>query len=67
VPWLYWVTVVLISVVGTLISDNLVDNCNVALETTTLIFVLALTFIGWSWSERSLSIHTIYTMRRELF
>jgi len=69
VPWLYWATVVLISIVGTQITDNLVDNFGVALETTTLIFGLALvaTFIGWYKIERTLSIHTIYTKRRELF
>lgn len=69
VPWLYWVVVVLISVVGTLISDNLVDNLGVTLETTTLIFSVALaaTFALWYWSERTLSIHSIFTTRRELF
>jgi uncharacterized membrane-anchored protein len=69
VPWLYWATVVLISIVGTLLTDNIVDNFGVALETTTLIFGLALavTFIGWYRIEQTLSIHTIYTKRRELF
>ena len=69
VPWLYWATVVLISVVGTLITDNLVDNLGIALATTTLIFGLALvvTFFGWYRIEKTLSIHTIYTKRRELF
>jgi uncharacterized membrane-anchored protein len=48
-PWIYWVAVVLISIVGTLISDNLVDNLGVALETTTLAFAIvrAVTFIAW--------------------
>ncbi len=69
VPWLYWVTVVLISIVGTLITDNLVDNLGITLETTSLVFGLALavTFFGWYKIERTLSIHTIYTKRRELF
>ncbi len=69
VPTMYWVTVVLLSVVGTLVTDNLVDNFGVALQTTTVIFSLALaaTFIAWYVSERTLSIHTIYTTRRELF
>ncbi len=69
VPWVYWVAVVLISIVGTLISDNLVDNLGVALETTTIVFAIALvaTFGAWYWSERTLSIHTIVTLRRELF
>lgn len=67
--WLYWVTVVLISVVGTLITDNLVDNLGVALETTTIIFGIALlaTFIAWYMSEKTLSIHSIFTVKRELF
>lgn len=38
VPALYWLAVVLISVVGTLITDNLVDNLGVSLETTTIVF-----------------------------
>ncbi len=69
VPWLYWVTVVMISIVGTLITDNLTDNLGVPLETTTIAFSIALlvTFALWYWSERSLSIHSIYTTRRELF
>src|SRR5690348_6492273 len=42
VPTVYWITVVFISVVGTLISDNLVDNLGVGLGTTTIIFSVAL-------------------------
>ena len=69
VPWLYWVTVVLISIVGTLVTDNMVDNFGVALQTTTLIFGVALlaTFAIWYASEKTLSIHTIFTTQRELF
>lgn len=69
VPWLYWMTVVLISIVGTLVTDNLVDNFGVPLETTTFIFSLALlaTFTAWYASEKTLSIHTIFTTKRELF
>jgi uncharacterized membrane-anchored protein len=69
IPWVYWLTVVLISVFGTLVTDNMVDNYHVALETTTLLFSIALlaTFVAWFASEKTLSIHTIYTTRRELF
>lgn len=69
VPWMYWVNVVLISVVGTLITDNLVDNFGVALETTTIAFGLGLlaTFSVWYASEKTLSIHSIFTTKRELF
>jgi uncharacterized membrane-anchored protein len=61
--------VVFISVVGTLISDNLVDNLGVGLTTTSLIFLVALVavFVFWYMSERTLSVHTIYTLKRELF
>lgn len=67
VPWIYWSVVVLISVVGTLVTDNLVDNFGVPLETTTIACMIALgaTFIGWFASERTLSIHSIRTARRE--
>jgi uncharacterized membrane-anchored protein len=69
VPTIYWIVVVFISVVGTLISDNLVDNLGVPLETTSLIFtiVLAAVFVVWYMTERTLSVHTINTTRRELF
>jgi uncharacterized membrane-anchored protein len=68
-PGIYWLAVVLISVVGTLITDNLVDNLGVALETTTIAFsiALAITFAAWYRSEKTLSIHTIVTTRREGF
>jgi uncharacterized membrane-anchored protein len=69
VPLPYWVAVVLISVVGTLITDNMVDNLHIPLQVSTLFFtvVLALTFGAWYAVERTLSIHTIYTTRREIF
>jgi uncharacterized membrane-anchored protein len=69
VPTAYWITVVFISVVGTLISDNLVDNLGVSLVTTTIIFSVILigVFIWWYLSERTLSVHTIITTRREAF
>lgn len=69
IPWVYWLSVVLISVVGTLSSDNLVDNFGVSLWTTTGVFsaCLAATFAAWYRSEHTLSIHTIVTSRREAF
>ncbi len=69
IPGLYWLAVVLISIFGTLITDNLTDKYGVPLETTTIIFsaALALTFAIWFTKERTLSIHTIFTRRREVF
>jgi uncharacterized membrane-anchored protein len=67
VPFVYWLAVVLISVVGTLITDNMVDNFGISLNVTTTVFSIALaaTFVGWFASERTLSIHSIYTTKRE--
>lgn len=69
VPAIYWTVVVLVSVVGTLITDNLVDNFGVPLRTTAIVFALALAvvFIAWWLRERNLSVHAITTTRRESF
>lgn len=69
VPVVYWIAVVFLSVVGTLITDNLTDNLGVSLYLSTAIFALALalTFIAWYRSEGTLSIHAITTTRREAF
>jgi uncharacterized membrane-anchored protein len=69
VPWAYWLAVVLLSIVGTLVTDNLVDNFGVALETTTIIFTIALaaTFALWYMSEKTLSIHSIFSTKREAY
>ncbi len=69
IPGIYWLDVVLLSIVGTLISDNLVDNLGVALSTTSIIFGVALivVFVCWYLTERTLSVHTIDTTRREFF
>lgn len=69
IPWLYWLAVVMVSIVGTLITDLLTDNLNVPLEVSTLGFTLALiaAFALWYKSEGSLSIHSIDNRKRELF
>lgn len=68
-PWTYWLTVVLVSVVGTLITDLLTDGLGVSLYASTAAFAVALggIFSVWFWMEHSLSIHHIFTRRRELF
>jgi len=67
IPALYWISVVLISVVGTLITDNLTDNFGISLVVTTIVFAVVLTvvFAGWYASEHTLSIHSVDTIRRE--
>ena len=69
IPAVYWVTVVLLSVVGTLITDNMVEHFNVTLTTSTIIFtILMLASFGiWQWSEKTLSIHSIHSAKREAF
>src|SRR5256885_15772930 len=69
VAGVYWLGIVLISVVGTQITDNLTDNLGVSLVITTIVFsvALAIVFAIWYASERTLSIHTIYTTKREGF
>jgi len=69
VPWIYWLTVVLVSVVGTQITDLLTDKLEIILYLSTAVFAatLAATFAIWYGVERTLSIHTIVTRRRELF
>lgn len=69
VPLVYWAVVVVISVFGTLITDNMSDHYHVALTTSTPIFaaILAVVFAVWYAVERTLSIHSIVTTRREGF
>lgn len=69
VPWIYWLTAVLISIVGTQITDALTDSLGVSLYFSTSAFagILAAIFAIWYGVERTLSIHTIVTTRRELF
>ena len=69
IPSIYWITVVFISVFGTLVTDNLTDRLGVPLEASTIFFsiILMLTFAMWYWKEKTLSIHSIFTKRREMF
>lgn len=69
VPFVYWLTVVVLSVTGTLYTDILTDSLTVplALSTTVFALVLAMIFAVWFVRERTLSIHSIVTTPRELF
>ena len=69
VPWIYWLTVVLVSIVGTQITDFMSDKLEISLYVSTAVFgcALAATFAFWYSVERTLSIRTIISSRRELF
>ncbi|UQE75994.1 hypothetical protein MYK68_05190 [Gordonia sp. PP30] len=69
VPAVYWAAVLLISVTGTLITDNLTDVAGVPLPASTTVFAIALAvvLVVWYRVEGTLSIHSIRTRRREAF
>jgi uncharacterized membrane-anchored protein len=69
VPWIYWVTVVFLSIVGTLLTDSMSDTLGISLYASSAIFAvgLTITFIAWYRSEHTLSIHDITTPRREAY
>ena len=69
VPFVYWLTVVVLSVTGTLYTDILTDSLGVPLALSSAVFagILAVVFGLWYARERTLSIHSIVTTPREGF
>jgi uncharacterized membrane-anchored protein len=67
--WVYWLAVVMVSVFGTMDADVLHIGLGIPyyISTTFFAIVLAIVFSAWYTSERTLSIHSIITRRRELF
>jgi uncharacterized membrane-anchored protein len=68
-PWIYWLCVVLVSIVGTQITDFFTDTLGVSLYLSTVVFavVLAVVFVVWHRQEGTLAIASIDTPRREGF
>jgi uncharacterized membrane-anchored protein len=69
IPWVYWLAIVMVAVFGTMAADVAHVVLGIPYLVSTLFFaaVLALVFATWYTSEKTLSIHTIYAGRRELF
>ncbi|MFC6203234.1 hypothetical protein ACFPZK_00715 [Psychrobacter urativorans] len=69
IPWKYWLTVVFVSILGTLITDNMTDNMGIPLAVSTIGFsiILAMVFALWYARERTLSIHHIDSLAREWY
>ncbi|HEV3172675.1 MAG TPA: hypothetical protein VGZ32_20180 [Actinocrinis sp.] len=69
VAWIYWTTVVMVSVFGTMCADVLHVGLGIPYAVSTTFFAAALTvvFVVWYRVEGTLSIHSIHTPRRELF
>lgn len=67
--WSYWTAVVMVSVFGTLAADIVHIGLGVPYLTSTVGFAIALALVFWGWRrvERTLSIHSIHTRRREGF
>jgi uncharacterized membrane-anchored protein len=69
VPWIYWLAVAMVSVFGTIAADVMHVGFGVPYIASTLFFLLALAVIFFVWyrSERTLSMRSIFTRRREGF
>jgi uncharacterized membrane-anchored protein len=69
VPWIYWFAVIMVSVFGTMAADLLHVVIGIPYLISSIFFGLLLGFIFFMWHrfEKTLSIHSIYTTRRELF
>jgi uncharacterized membrane-anchored protein len=65
----YWFTVMMVAIFGTMVADGIRDGAGLTYTVTTPLFALivAVTFFVWYRSEGTLSIHSIDTRRREAF
>ncbi|HEV3213255.1 MAG TPA: hypothetical protein VGZ03_07670 [Acidimicrobiales bacterium] len=69
VAWVYWLTVAMVAVFGTMAADvtHVKFKVPYAVSTVAFAIVLAVVFVAWDRVEHTLSIHTVDTLRRELF
>ncbi|SMC20113.1 Uncharacterized membrane-anchored protein [Clostridium acidisoli DSM 12555] len=69
VAWIYWLNVVMVSIFGTMAADVLHVGFGIPYIVSSIFFVVALViiFVTWYLSEKTLSIHSVYTRRREFF
>jgi uncharacterized membrane-anchored protein len=69
IPWVYWLAVVMVAIFGTMVADVIHIVLGVPYVVSTIAFAVALTivFVVWYMTEKTLSIHTINSRRRELF
>ena len=69
VAWVYWLAVVMVSVFGTLAADAAHVGFGVPYLASTVLFMAVLAAVFWLWQRRegTLSIHSVFTRRREAF
>jgi len=68
-PAAYWTAVAMVAVTGTMVADALHRFVGLSYAVTTPFYAAVLTavLVWWWLSERTLSIHSIHTRRREAF
>jgi uncharacterized membrane-anchored protein len=69
IPWVYWLAVLMVAVVGTMAADVLHKQFGVPYVASSVFFAVVLAVAFWAWHrvEGTLSIHSVDTVRRELF
>ncbi len=69
IPWVYWLAALMVAVFGTMAADSIHVALGVPYKYSALGFAVALAviFLAWFAAEKTLSIHSIFTFRRELF
>jgi uncharacterized membrane-anchored protein len=69
IAWTYWLAVVMVGVFGTMAADVLHVGFGVPYPVSSIFYgvVLLAVFAGWQRTERTLSIHTVDSPRREAF
>ncbi len=69
IAWVYWLLVVMVSIFGTMVADVVHVVLGVPYYASTSAFALALAvvLVLWHRIEKTLSIHSIFTVRRECF
>lgn len=69
VAWIYWLAVVMVAIFGTMVADvtHVVLGVPYLISSAVYAAALVIIFVAWYASEKTLSIHSIYTGRRELF
>ncbi len=69
IPGVYWFAVVMVAITGTMAADVLHVGAGIPYLVSTVFFAVALAavFAAWYVSEKTLSIHSIDTGRREVF
>ncbi|NVM99011.1 hypothetical protein [Arthrobacter sp. SDTb3-6] len=69
IPWVYWLAVAMVSVFGTMAADVLHVGLGIPYVASTIFYavVLAAVFFLWHRTEKTLSIHSIHSPRREMF